>query len=168
MVISLIVAMDEERGIGRGGVIPWHLRADLKRFKKLTMGHHLVMGRKTYQAIDRPLPGRTMIVITRNKLYNPEGCLVVHSLEDSLDLAGVRGETEIFIAGGGEIFIQALPFAYRIYLTKVHTNAACDAFFPEFSLDDWVEKERLSLSADEENDFPSTYLMLERVNIELE
>jgi len=164
MIISLIVAMDEERGIGKRGRLPWHLGADLKRFKMLTMGHHLVMGRKTYESIGRPLPGRTMIVITRNRKYNPDDCLMVHSFGDALALARQRGESEVFVAGGGEIFNQALPYADRLYLTKVHAQADCDVFFPEYSSDDWVEKETIFSPANEENDHPSTYILLERVN----
>ena len=162
MIVSLIVAMDEARGIGREGRLPWHLGADLKRFKQLTMGHHLVMGRKTYQSIDRPLQGRTIIVVTRQMSRKLEGCLVAHSLEQAFALARERGETEVFIGGGGEIFAQALPFADRIYLTEVHTRASCDVFCPDFILEEWVVRERIAHPADDTNDYPSTYSMLEK------
>jgi dihydrofolate reductase len=162
MVVSLIVAMDEARGIGREGKLPWHLGADLKRFKRLTMGHHLVMGRKTYQSIGRSLPGRVIIVVTRQTSYNLGGCLVTHSLEEALALARERGESEVFIAGGREIFAQALPFADRIYLTEVHTRAACDVFFPDIVREMWIVKESVANTADDANDYPFTYSLLEK------
>ncbi len=162
MIISLIVAMDKERGIGLEGRIPWRLGTDLTRFKHLTMGHHLVMGRKTFESIGRSLPGRTIIIITRRSLQEFQGCLVSHSLEQSLALARERGESEVFIAGGGEIFTQALPFADRIYLTEVNTRAACDVFFPKFVREEWVVKESATHPADDNNDYPCTYSLLER------
>jgi len=162
MIVSLIVAMDEARGIGREGRLPWHLGADLKRFKQLTMGHHLVMGRKTYQSIGRSLPGRTIIVITRQMSHNLGVCLVAHTLEQALDLARETGESEVFIAGGGEIFAKALPFVDRIYLTQVHTRAVCDVFFPDFMREGWIVKESIAHPADDANDYPFTYYLLER------
>src|SRR5512139_3630480 len=110
MNISLIVAMDEERGIGKGGKVPWHLKADLQRFKALTMGHHLIVGRKTWESIGRPLAGRVMVIITRSPVYRPENCpdcVVVDSLDAALEVARQAGEQEAFIGGGGEIFAQA-------------------------------------------------------------
>ena len=162
MIVSLIVAMDEARGIGRKGRVPWHLGTDLKRFKQLTMGHHLVMGRKTFQSIDRSLPGRTIIVITRHKSFKLGDWLVVHSLEQAYDLARKNGESEVFVAGGGEIFAQALPFADRIYLTEVHTREDCDVFFPDFTREEWVVKECIVHPADEDNEYPFTYSLLEK------
>jgi dihydrofolate reductase len=162
MIISLIVAMDEEQGIGREGRIPWHLGADLKRFKQLTMGHYLVMGRKTYESIGRSLPGRKIIVVTRRISPELEGYLVSHSLEQALAFALERGETEVFIAGGGEIFTQALPTADRIYLTEVHTHAACDVFFPKFIREGWIVKESIAHQADDTNDYAFTYSLLEK------
>ena len=161
MIISIIVAMDEQRGIGKGGRLPWHLSADLKRFKRLTMGHHLIMGRKTYESIGRPLPGRTMIVITRNQRYTAEGCLIAASLKAALAIAEQSGETEAFIAGGGQVFAQALPFADRIYLTLVHAVTEADVFFPELEPKGWIEAEYSYHLADERNQFPSTFKVLE-------
>ncbi len=152
--------MDEEWGIGKGGALPWHLGDDLKRFKQLTMGHFLIQGRKTYQAIGRPLPGRKMVIVTRNPEYLAPGCQVVHSLPDGLALAEQAGESEAFIGGGGELYAQTLPLAGRIYLTRVHTQADCDVFFPAFQIEEWIEVERISHSADEKNDFPFTYQLL--------
>jgi len=162
MIISLIVAIDEEGGIGREGNLPWHLSDDLKRFKRLTMGHHLVLGRKTFESMGRLLLGRTIIVITRDPHYSYKGCLVVHSLESALSIARGEGEREVFVGGGGKVFSQALPLVDRIYLTKVHTHAACDVFFPDFPLDEWSEVERDFHPADRGNDYPSTYTLLVR------
>ena len=162
MIVSLLVAMDEGRGIGKEGKIPWRLSADLRRFKALTMGHHILMGRKTYESIGRPLPGRTSIVITRNPDYQAEGCLVALSLEEALRLAEAGDEDEAFVIGGGEIFALALPLANRIYLTRVHTRKECDVFFPTIDLSEWTELERVEQSVNEKNQFPFTYLALER------
>lgn len=163
MITSIIVAMDEQRGIGIEGRLPWHLSADLKRFKRLTMGHHLIMGRKTYESIGRPLPGRVMIVITRNPHYKAEGCLIAASLKAALAIAEQRGETDAFIAGGGQVFSQALPLADRIYLTLVHAVTQADVFFPEFDEGDWAVVETIYHLADEKNQFPTTYSILTRM-----
>ena len=160
MIISLIVAMDEMGGIGKDNRLPWHLSSDLKRFKQLTLGHHLLMGRKTYETIGRPLPGRTTIVITRNPQYQAAGCLVAPSLEEALGLARENGETEAFIAGGGEIFTLALPLADRIYLTRVHAQVEADVFFPPFSLEGWRQIETIEQPADEKNDYPAKFILL--------
>jgi len=152
--------MDEMGGIGKDNRLPWHLSSDLKRFKQLTLGHHLLMGRKTYETIGRPLPGRTTIVITRNPQYQAAGCLVAPSLEEALGLARENGETEAFIAGGGEIFTLALPLADRIYLTRVHAQVEADVFFPPFSLEGWRQIETIEQPADEKNDYPARFILL--------
>ena len=164
MIISIIVAMDEQRGIGKQGRLPWHLSADLKRFKRLTMGHHLIIGRKTYESIGRPLPGRTMIVLTRNQRFKAEGCLIATSLKDALAIAEKRGETEAYIAGGGQIFSQTLPLADRIYLTLVNTVTQADVFFPEFDQGDWEVVETSYYPADGQNQYPSTFSLLTRIS----
>ena len=97
MIISIIVAVDEKNGIGKSGGLPWRLPSDLKRFKKITMGHHLLMGRKTYETIGRPLPGRVMIIVTRNKDFQPEGCIIVNSIDAGIDYAYKNDESELFI-----------------------------------------------------------------------
>ncbi len=137
MRLSLLVAADEQGGIGLGNGLPWHLPDDLKRFKQLTMGHHIIMGRKTYETIRRPLPGRTMIVISRSRDYQAPGCLVVQTLSQALELARRAGESEAFIIGGAQIFALALPQAERIYLTRVHTAAPADVRFPEMDFSAW-------------------------------
>ena len=162
MIISLIVAMDEQRGIGVEGRLPWHLPADLKRFKSLTMGHHLIMGRKTYESIGNPLPGRTMIIVTRNPNYQPDGCMVARSLETAIEFARMGMYNEAFIIGGGEIFNEAIDLADRIYLTLVHTNIPVNIFFPEYSPGDWEEVESDFNPADEKNQYPFTYKILTR------
>ncbi len=162
MIVSLLVAMDEKGGIGLDGRLPWHLSADLKRFKQLTMGHVILMGRKTYEAIGKNLPGRTSIVITRNPDYASENTLVAHSLPEALEIARCRGEGEAFIIGGGDIFTQSLPLANRIYLTRVHAATDADTFFPPFVPGEWQEELISHQQADERNDYPSTFSILER------
>ncbi len=162
MRISLIVAMSENRVIGRDGRLPWHLSADLRRFKQLTMGHTIVMGRKTFESIGRPLPGRTSIVVTRQRDYQPPGVLVAASLDEAQRLAA--GETELFYIGGGEIYRQALPRVARIYMTRVHAEIAGDVMFPELAADQWRWIEQSEHAADEKNDFPFSFLVYERVN----
>ena len=162
MIIALIVAMDEQGGIGRDNQMPWHLPSDLKRFKALTLGHHLILGRKTYQSIGRPLPGRTIIIVTRSKDYTAAGCIVAPSLEDALDIARESGDSEVFIGGGGQIYAQGLPLAERIYLTRVHANAQAEVYFPELDMSDWnvVHAEH---QAQAENETPGySFFVLER------
>jgi len=162
MIISLIAAMDKEMGIGKEGKLPWRLGADLKRFKETTMGHHMIMGRKTYESIGRVLPGRISIVLTRQNLSLKDEPLIARSLDEALELARQNGEEEVFIIGGGQIFSQALKFADRLYLTQVDTNAGCDIFFPDFNLDDWVVIEKEAHSADECNQLPFVFTLLEK------
>jgi len=128
MIISLIAAMTEERVIGREGRLPWHIPADLSRFKSITMGHTLIMGRKTWQSIGRPLPGRSIIVLTRT-LPEIEGCRVARSFTEAL--AAAEGDEEIFVCGGAEVFREAFAFAQRLYLTVVHANFPGDVRFPD-------------------------------------
>jgi dihydrofolate reductase len=161
-MVSMIVAMDEANGIGLNNRLPWHLSVDLKRFKTLTMGHHILMGRKTYESIGKPLAGRVMVVISRQTNFRPEGCLVARSLQEALDIAGSQAETEVFIIGGGEIFSQAIGIVERIYLTRVHTIAGCDVFFPKIEDVVWGEIETSHHEADEKNDHPCTFKTLIR------
>ena len=162
MIISLIVAMDEQRGIGKTGKLPWRLSADLKRFRELTMGHHIIVGRKTFESIGKPLPGRVMIVVTRSETYRPEGCLVAHSVEDAIQIAQDRSEAEAFICGGAAIYVGALAEADRLYLTLVHATVDADVFFPDIDETAWVETESESHTADEKNQYPFTFSLLEK------
>jgi dihydrofolate reductase len=162
LIISLIVALDEAGCIGRQGDIPWRLRTDLQRFKMLTMGHHLIVGRKTYESIGHPLPGRDMIVITRDPEYKASGCIVTGSLEQALALARDRGEQEVFVIGGAQIYALVLPVTDKIYLTRVHAQVPCDTYFPPIDMRDWKIQEQ-SFHPDRERDqYPSTYQLLTR------
>jgi dihydrofolate reductase len=138
VIISLIVAMDEKGGIGKNNQLPWYLPGDLRRFKKLTMGHHLVMGRKTYETIGRPLPGRKMVVVTRQSNYSAPDCSIVHSIEKAIKLAKDHHEQELFIIGGGELFMQTIALANKIYLTTVHTDTFADVQFPDIDCNQWI------------------------------
>ena len=162
MIISLLVAMDERRGIGKDNRLPWRLSSDLKRFRELTMGHHILVGRKTFESIGKPLPGREMIVITRNEDFKTAGCLVVHSLEAGIQIARDRREGELFICGGAEIYAETLGLADRIYLTQVQTVVDADTFFPELSSDDWIVEEIARHEADEKNQYAFTFKVLTR------
>ena len=164
MIIALIVAMDEQGGIGRNNQVPWHLPSDLKRFKALTMGHHLILGRKTYQSIGRPLPGRTIIIVTRSKDYAAAGCIIAPSLAGALDIARESGDSEVFIGGGGQIYAQGLPLADRIYLTRVHANTQAEVYFPELNMSDWnvVHAEHQAQAENETPDY--SYFVMERAN----
>lgn len=159
MNISIIVAIAENNVIGINNQLIWHLPNDLKRFKEITMGHHMIMGRKTWESIGRALPGRTTIVVTRNKDFKPQGALVAHSLEDALEMA--KADNEIFVVGGGELYRQALPLANKFYLTRVHQSYEGDTFFPEIDMNQWVEV--YSQEGEPAQDGPRfTYINLER------
>lgn len=138
--VSLIVAMAKNRVIGINNTLPWHLPADLKHFKALTMGHHIVMGHKTYESIGKPLPGRTSVVVSRNRKLKIEGCIVVHTLEQAL--AVCAGDDEIFVVGGAELYAQALPIANKLYITEIQKNVQGDAHFPVLEHNDWQETYR--------------------------
>ena len=163
--LSLIVAMTRHGVIGRGGTLPWKLSADLQRFKALTMGHHLLMGRKTYDSLGRPLPGRTSVVITRQmSLRLPLEVLVTHSLDAALGLAA--GDDQPFVIGGGEIFREALPRIERMHVTWVEADVEGDTFFPEWNPAEWrlVESERHS--ADDKNEYDTTFCIYDRPKTE--
>lgn len=162
MIISLIVAMDEKRGIGKAGKLPWRLSSDLKRFRELTMGHHMIAGRKTFESIGKPLPGRQTIVVTRNASFKPGGCLVAASVQAALALAQERGETEVFVIGGAEIYTQTLDVADRVYLTQVHAEVDADTFFPELKHDSWTETQSAFQPAGDKNQYAFTFKLLER------
>jgi dihydrofolate reductase len=162
VIISIIVAMDRNRGIGIENRLPWRLSADLKRFRELTMGHHLIVGRKTYESIGKPLPGRQMIVVTRDPDYRAEGCIVLHSLNDAIETAAARGENEVFICGGAEIYRKALARAGTLYLTQVDAEVDADTFFPEMDWTQWIEKERISHGADDKNQYSFIFKILNR------
>jgi dihydrofolate reductase len=128
------------------------------------MGHHIIVGRKTFESIGRQLPGRRMIVVTRDRNYKAEGCDLAHSLEDAIDLARERGESEAFICGGAEIYAQSIEIADRMYLTFVDVEVAADTFFPEFDEREWRERESFYQPADEKNQYPFTFKLMVRKN----
>jgi len=161
VIISLIAAMDEKRGIGWKGKIPWRLSSDLKRFRELTMGHHIIVGRKTFESIGRPLPGRQTIIVTRNPDFTAEGCLVVHSLDEAINLAKSRGESEAFICGGARIYAEAITRAQRFYLTIVHAQVESDTLFPEWDEGAWTRKQSSHHEADDKDEYSSTFALLE-------
>lgn len=159
MSISIIVAMAQNRIIGVNNSLPWHLPGDMKWFRRHTLGKSVVMGRKTYESIGKPLPDRSNIVVTRNPEYTAPGCTVVTSIDAALEAAG---EGEVMIMGGADLYRQMLPRADRLYLTLVHTEIEGDAFFPEIDWDQWREEERQDCVHDERNPYDYSFLVLSR------
>ncbi len=159
MKLSAIVAMAANRVIGAGNQLPWRLPADLARFKRITLGHTLVMGRKTYESIGRPLPGRTTLVVTRQRDFAPAGVQVANSVDDALAKAQASGDTEVFIAGGADLYAQTLDRVQRLYLTRIDRDFPGDTWFPDVDLSGWrcVEEEQ-HLDAEP----PFTFLTYER------
>ncbi len=143
MIVSLMVAMDEEQGIGKDNQLPWHLPGDLKNFKKITMGHHLILGRKTFESIGRALPGRTMLVLTSAPQEPQENLRFFSSISEATQFAREAGEEEVFIIGGANIYHQTLELADRIYLTQVQTIVDADAFFPKLDRSLWISTEKV-------------------------
>ena len=164
MRLSIIAAMSANRVIGRNNSLPWKLPADLKRFKNLTMGHHLLMGRKTFESIGQPLPGRTTVVITRQTRYSPTGALVAHSIEQALQLAAQ--DSEVFVAGGAQIYQQMLPRADRLYLTSLDKEFEGDSTFPDFDESDWQLIFQENRGPDEKNAYHYSFLTYERIEPE--
>jgi dihydrofolate reductase len=163
MKISLIVSMANNRVIGLNNKMPWHLSADLKKFKKITMGSPILMGRKTHESIGKPLPGRTNIIISRNLDYRQDGCLVFNDLETALKKACESAE-EVFVIGGADVYEAILPIADTIYLTIINREFQGDAFFPEIDLHDWLEAARQDIEDDPDVAFSYSFLKLERTN----
>jgi len=160
--LTIIAAAGESNGIGKDNDLIWHLSDDLKRFKQLTNGHHIIMGRKTFESFSKPLPNRTHIVITRQDAYKvPEGVIVVNNLEDALDAA--RNDKQPFIIGGGEIYRQSIGLADKIELTRVHHSfESADTFFPEIDKFVWMETNSKYHPKDEKNEFAFTFLTYQR------
>ncbi len=160
-LISIIVAMAENRVIGSDNALPWHLPADLKHFKAMTVGKPIIMGRKTWESLPGKLPDRTHIIITANPDYAVAGCLVVHSLEAALEAAG--DVSEVMIVGGAMLYQQALPLADRLYLTLVETQVEGDARFPEYDPAQWREIACQRHPSDEKNPYAYSFLTLSRI-----
>jgi dihydrofolate reductase len=163
MKISLIVAMASNRVIGLNNQMPWHLSADLKKFKKITMGSPILMGRKTYESIGRPLPGRTNIIVSRNLDYQQEGCLVFNDLNMAIKKA-CECAKEIFVIGGSDLYETMLPIADAIYLTVINREFHGDAFFPDIDLNFWSEIEREDINDDPDAAFSYSFLKFEKTN----
>ena len=159
-MLNILVAADENNGIGKNNQLLWHLPADLKNFKQLSMGHAVVMGRKTYDSIGKPLPNRRNIVITRQADLNIHGCQVVHSLQQALDAC--KNDGTVFIIGGAEIYHQAILFCNTIFLTRVHHQFEADTFFPEIDPAIWEEIEKKDYPADAKHKVPYSFLVYKK------
>ena len=161
MKISLIVAMSANCVIGQDNKMPWHLSADLKRFKAITMNAPILMGRKTFESIGKPLIGRTNMILSHNPNYKPDGCLVFNSLEPALNAAQNYGE-ELFVIGGATLYEMALPLANSLYLTDIEAEFEGDTFFPEIDFNDWQEIACERVTNDEKVDFNYRFLIWEK------
>jgi len=160
MRVALIAARARNGVIGRDNQLPWRLSADLQHFKRLTMGKPIVMGRKTWVSLGRPLPGRRNIVVTRDRAFSCEGCVVAHSIDEAL--AAAQGSDEIMFIGGAELYAQVLPRADRLYLTEVGADVEGDVTFPELDESEWVEVERRTCTADDKNEYDYDFVVLDR------
>jgi len=164
LIVSMIAAMSANRVIGVNNKLPWHLPADLKYFMQTTSGHHIIMGRKNFESLPRPLPRRTNIVITRQTKYQALGTVVVNSLEEALALARFNGEKEAFIIGGSEIYKLGFAYAHKLYLTYLDMEVEGDVYFPEYNEQEWkLESERF-FSADKKNKYDHTYRVFNRAD----
>jgi dihydrofolate reductase len=161
MLISMIAAMDENRLIGNGPDIPWQMPVDRRHFRDMTLGKPVVIGRKTFETLKRPLGKRHNIILTRNTTYKvPKGCSVAHSVADVLELC--KETEELMICGGAPIYQIFLPHANRLYLTQIHATFEGDVYFPEFDITAWEEVKRIDGEPDEKNPYPHSFLFLER------
>ena len=158
-MLSIIVAADEQNVIGKDNVLIWHLPDDLKFFKKLTSGHSIIMGRKTFESIGRPLPDRRNIIITRDRNFKPEGCNVLHSVEEAI--SHCANEDQAFIVGGEQIYRLAMPFADRVYLTRIHHSFEGDRHFPALDAK-WIEVERSEHRIDDKHAYSFTFITYEK------
>lgn len=161
-MVTIIAAIAENNALGKNNQLIWHLPADLKRFKKTTLNHAVIMGRKTYESLGKPLPNRTNILITRDKNYKAEGCLVVNSVKEALKAAAEVDENP-FILGGAEIYKQAMPFTDKLDITFVHHQFEADVFFPEIDKTIWKETSRENFKADENNKYDYSFVTFERI-----
>lgn len=160
MVISLIVAMTRNRVIGLNNAMPWHLPADLQHFKTITLGKPIVMGRKTFEAIGKALPGRQNIIVSHNPHYSAAGCTIVTSLQAAI--AQAQPAEEVMVIGGAQIFKQAMPLADRMYITWIETTLNGDAYFPEWDAFDWQIVSVRDRSADEKNAYALQFVVMEK------
>jgi len=163
MTVSIIAIVAANGVIGRDNTLPWRMSTDLKRFKALTMGHHMIMGRKTFDSIGRrPLPGRPHVIVTRTDAPI-EGVQIARSIDEALHIAQAAGDPEPFICGGADIYRQSLHRANRMYITQIHADVEGDTYFPEFDdVNEWKLVDREDFEADEKNDYPFSFLTYER------
>lgn len=159
-MVTIIAAVGRNRALGKDNDLIWHLPADLRRFKNLTRGHHVIMGRKTFESLGKPLPKRTNIIVSRNPEFIAEGCIVVNSLETALEKA--KSDQNPFILGGAEIYKQALSFADHMDLTYVHEDFEADAFFPEFDPEEWELIGREDFKKDDENAYDYSFVQYKK------
>jgi dihydrofolate reductase len=167
MIISLIAAVAENNVIGKDNNLPWHLPMDMKYFRDITMGHCVIMGRKNYDSIPlkyRPLDGRTNIVVTRQKDFIAQDCVVVNSMERALEIAGEKNETEVFIIGGADIYRQTIGIADKVYYTKIHHTFDGDAFFPVIDESAWKLVSKKDIAADAKNKFPFSFCVYQNAD----
>ncbi|PIP93072.1 MAG: hypothetical protein COW00_19130 [Bdellovibrio sp. CG12_big_fil_rev_8_21_14_0_65_39_13] len=151
LIISLIAAVGKSYQLGGENQMLWHIPEDFKLFKSRTMSHHMIMGRKTFESIGRPLPGRTSIILSRDPSFKAQGVFIFDDLQVAIDYAKERGETELFIIGGAQIYSQALPLADKIYLSRVDYDGKADAYFPEINNNEWSEVEEAKYEATEKS-----------------
>lgn len=169
MKVSVIAAVANNLVIGRNNDLAWHLPDDMQFFKETTTGHHVIMGRKNYEAIPhkyRPLPGRTNIIVTRNQSYDAEGCVVVNTIGEAIEYAQAAGEEEAFIIGGGEIYNQTIELADCMYITKVEAEVEGDTYFPEFNESSWSTRKLSSHAADERHEYAFTIWQYDKITNE--
>ena len=165
MMLSIIVAVSDNHVIGKDNKLIWHMPADMKFFKDKTTGHYIITGRKNYESIPqkyRPLPGRTNIIVTRQKNYSAPGAIVVNTMQDAFSISKSKGETECFIIGGAEIYNQTIDHVDKIYLTKIHNTFEGDTYFPELQNDLWKELSRKDCKPDEKNKYSYSFIELVR------
>lgn len=162
MQTSIIVARATNDVIGRDNQLPWHLPKDLQHFKRLTMGHHVIMGRKTFESLGKPLSGRQLVIVTRNTHYHVPGCTVTHSLEEAHEVAQEVGETELFIAGGATIYQASLAWVDKIYMTEVRAIIKGDTRFPPLHKATWQETKRVHHEADADHSYAYDFVTLSR------
>ncbi len=164
MTISAIVATAKNGVIGKDNDIPWYLPADLKYFKKVTLNHHIIMGRNCFVSIGRPLPKRTNVIVTRNPYYVASNALIVRSIDEALTIAEENGEEEAFIIGGGQIYEASQEYWDKLYLTEVDLEVEGDIFFPKLDLNEWKLISEEPHQADEKNEYAYTFKVLERIS----
>lgn len=163
MTKSIIVAKAANHVIGKNNQLPWHMPADMQHFQHTTLGHHVIMGRKTFESLPRTLTGRKLIILSRNSGYRAPGCLSAPSLTAALRLAERAGETEVFIAGGGSVYQEAMPWADKLYLTEIKATIEGDTFFPVLASHQWVEIKQMSYGADAKHPYAYDFVELAKV-----